>query len=190
MRIGRKLAGALCVTAVAVGMTTTLASTAMADTGFGSIVIGSSAKCLDVRAQDNFYSPGARVQQWQCSGALEQQWQFRAFGVIPMPGNPAVSVTVYQIRSERSGMCMELDAGGIHALVRQNICGTGTAGDEAHQLFISSPTQGYHILQPLSSPSLCIDVQNGSDDNGNLLQQYPCTGGYNQKFFGIPVLSS
>jgi Ricin-type beta-trefoil lectin domain-like len=86
---------------------------------------------------------------------------------------------------------MEVDAGGAHALVRQDTCGIGSAGDEAHQLFISSPVaQNYHILKPLSNPSLCLDVQNGSNDNGNLLQQYPCTGGANQKFFGFPVLSS
>jgi hypothetical protein len=58
-------------------------------------------------------------------------------------------------------------------------------------LFISSPDSlGYHILKPLSNPSLCIDVQNGSNNNGNLLQQYSCTGGANQKFFGFPVISS
>jgi len=45
-------------------------------------------------------------------------------------------------------------------------------------------------LRPWSSPSLCLDVQNGSDDNGNLLQQYPCTGGRNQIFYGLPLISS
>ena len=192
MRMGRKLAGTFGATMVAMAMTTILVSTAaMADTGFGSIVVGNSGKCLDVRAQDNFFSPGARVQQWDCSGAAEQQWQYHPYATIPTPGNPGVLATVYQIRSERSGLCMEVDAGGAHALVRQDTCGTGSAGDEAHQLFISSPVaQGYHILKPLSNPSLCLDVQNGSNDNGNLLQQYPCTGGANQKFFGFPVLSS
>jgi endo-1,4-beta-xylanase len=191
MRIGRKLAGTFGATVVAIAMTATLASTAMADTGFGSIAVRNSGKCLDVRAQDNFFSPGARVQQWDCSGVPEQQWQYHPFGNIPMPGNPAVTVTVYQIRSERSGLCMEVDAGGVHALVRQDTCGTGTAGDEARQLFISSAVaQGYHTLNPLSNPSLCLDVQNGSNDNGNLLQQYSCTGGGNQQFFGPPVLTS
>ena len=193
MRIKRKLAGVLGAAVVAMAMTTTLSSTAIAGTGFGSIRAASSLKCLDVRAQDNFYSPGARVQQWDCSGVAEQQWQFRAFGVVPMPGNPAAMVTVYQIQSERSGLCMQVDAGGVHALVRQNTCGAGTADGEAHQLFISSPVGGTgssHLLHPLSSPSLCLDIQNGSYDNGNLLQQYPCTGGANQYFFGLPVLSS
>jgi hypothetical protein len=191
MRIGRKLAGALGAAVVAMAMTTALASTAMADTGFGSIVVRNSGKCLDVRSQDNFLSPGARVQQWDCSGVGEQQWQFRPFASIPMPGNPAVVVTVYQIQSERSGLCMEVDAGSIHALVRQNTCGTGTPGAVAHQLFISTlNAQGYHTLKPLSNPSLCLDVQNGSNNNGNLLQQYSCTGGFNQQFFGLPVISS
>jgi hypothetical protein len=191
MRMGRKLAGTLGATVVAMALTTALASTAMADTGFGRIVVRNSGKCLDVRSQDNFFSAGARVQQWDCSGVPEQQWQFHPFASIPMPGNPARTVTVYQIQSERSGLCMEVDAGGVHALVRQDTCGTGTPGAEARQLFISSlDAQGYHILKPLSNPSLCVDVQNGSSDNGNLLQQYSCTGGANQEFFGFPVISS
>jgi hypothetical protein len=191
MRVGRKLASTFGAAVAVMAITATLASTAMADTGFGTIVVRNSGKCLDVRSQDNFSLPGARVQQWDCSGAGEQQWQFHPFGIIPMPGNTGVMVTVYQIRSERSGLCMEVDAGGSHALVRQDTCGTGTAGNEARQLFISTAVpQGYHTLKPLSNPSLCVDVQNGSNDNGNLLQQYTCTGGTNQQFFGLPVLTS
>jgi arabinan endo-1,5-alpha-L-arabinosidase len=190
MRIGRKLTGILGAAVIAMAITTTLASTAMADTGFGSIQARNSGKCLDVRSQDNFFSAGARVQQWDCSGVAEQQWQFRSYAQILMPGGVGNTVTVYQIQSERSGLCMQVDAGGIHALVRQNTCGTGDPGSIAHQLFISLPSQGYHILKPLSNPSLCLDVQNGSNSNGNLLQQYSCTGGANQQFFGFPVLSS
>jgi hypothetical protein len=196
MRMGRKWACAFGATVVAMAMTAILVSTAMADTGFGTIVVRNSGSCLDVRAQDGFFSPGARVQQWGCSGVPEQQWQYHPYATIPTPGNPGVLATVYQIRSERSGLCMEVDAGGTHALVRQDTCGTGSTGDEAHQLFISSPVaQNYHILKPLSNPSLCLDVQNGNNDDGNLLQQYPCQGtnqqgGANQQFFGFPVLSS
>lgn len=191
MKMGRKLAGAFGATLVAMAMTTLLASTAMADTGFGTMVVRNSGSCLDVRAQDNFLSAGARVQQWGCSGVAEQQWQFHPYAIIPTPGNPGVLETVYQIRSERSGMCMEVDAGGVHALVRQNTCGAGTVENEARQLFVSTPVAPfYHKLNPVSNPSLCLDVQNGSDDDGNLLQQYSCTGGLNQDFFGLPVLSS
>ena len=101
-------------------------------------------------------------------------------------------MTLYQIQSERSGLCMEVGGGGVHALVRQSNCGTGPVNDTAHQLFISLPLghTSDRYLRPWSSPSLCLDVQNGSDDNGNLLQQYPCTGGRNQIFYGLPLISS
>jgi hypothetical protein len=87
---------------------------------------------------------------------------------------------------------MEVGAGGIHALVRQNHCGTGSVNDTARQLFLSVPVgnTNLHYLVPWSSQSLCLDIQNGSDDNGNLLQQYPCTGGTNQMFYGVPVVTS
>jgi hypothetical protein len=190
MRVARKLAGAFGAAAAAIVMTTALAGTAMADTGFGSIHVLRGDKCLDVRAQDGYYSPGARVQQWDCSGVPEQQWQFHPYATVPSPNNPAVSVTLYQIKSERSGLCMEVGAGGIHALVRQNHCGTGSVNDIARQLFLSVPLghTSARYLTPWSSQSLCLDIQNGSDDNGNLLQQYSCTGGTNQLFYGDPVL--
>ena len=197
MRAGRKPASAFGAVAAAMVMTTALAGTALAssavgDTGFGEIAVSNSNKCLDVRAQDGFYSPGARVQQWDCSGVPEQQWQLHPYATVPSPYNPAVSVTLYQIQSERSGLCMEVGGGGVHALVRQNNCGTGSVNDIAHQLFISLPLghTSDRYLRPWSSPSLCLDVQNGSDDNGNLLQQYPCTGGRNQIFYGLPLISS
>jgi hypothetical protein len=189
---GRKLAGAFGAAAAAMVMTTVLAGAAMADTGFGSIQVVRSGSCLDVRAQDGFYSPGARVQQWDCSGVPEQQWQFHPYATVPSPNNPAVSVTLYQIQSQRSGLCMEVGAGGTHALVRQNNCGTGSVNDTARQLFLSVPLGNTNLrfLRPWSSASLCLDVQNGSDDNGNLLQQYPCTNGTNQLFYGDPVITS
>jgi hypothetical protein len=192
MRVGRKLAGALGATAAAMVMTVALAGTALADTGFATIQIVRSGSCLDVRAQDGFYSPGARVQQWDCSGVPEQQWQFHPYATVPSPNNPAVPVTLYQIQSGRSALCMEVGAGGIHALVRQNHCGTGSVNDIARQLFLSVPVGHTNLryLVPWSSQSLCLDIQNGSDDNGNLLQQYPCTGGTNQMFYGVPVITS
>ena len=77
MRAGRKPASAFGAVATAMVMITALASSALAssalassalassaagDTGFGEIAVSNSNKCLDVRAQDGFYSPGARVQ--------------------------------------------------------------------------------------------------------------------------------
>jgi hypothetical protein len=69
---------------------------------------------------------------------------------------------------------MEAGAGLTHALIRQNHCGTGPVNDTARQLFLSVPfgygTNWYRLV-PWSS-------------------QYPCTGGLNQMFFGVPVIAS
>ena len=171
-RVRRTLAGAFGVAAAAMVMTTALPGTAMADTGFGSIEIVntySNHKCLDVRAQDGYYSPGARVQQWDCSGVAEQQWQFHPYATVPSPNNPAVSATLYQIRSQRSGLCMEVGAGLTHALIRQNHCGTGPVNDTARQLFLSVPfgygTNWYRLV-PWSSQSYCLDVQTAQTITG------------------------
>src|SRR3954468_8142790 len=91
MQVRRKLIGAVGAAVAAIAMTVTLSSAAQADTGFSRILARNSAKCLDVRAQDNFFSPGARIQQWDCSGAAEQQWSFHPYATVPMPGNPGIS---------------------------------------------------------------------------------------------------
>ena len=145
-----------------------------------------------MRAQDNYFSPGARIQQWDCSGAAEQQWSFHTYATVPMPGNPGVSIVVYQIKSQRSGLCMEADAGGIHALIRQDTCGTGAVSDLTHQLWWSRRVldTGTVNLTPLSNTSLYADIAGASDGNGALLQLFSYTANTNQRFFGQSVLSS
>jgi len=191
MQVRRKLIGAVGAAVAAIAMTVTLSSAAQADTGFSRILARNSAKCLDVRAQDNFFSPGARIQQWDCSGAAEQQWSFHPYATVPMPGNPGISIVLYQIKSERSGLCMEADAGGVHAQIRQNTCGNGQVSDLAHQLWWSRPVPGNYVnLKAFSNPSLCADIAGASDDNGAMLQLYNCTGNTNQHFYGLSVLTS
>jgi endo-1,4-beta-xylanase len=164
-----------------------------ADTGFSRLLARNGAKCLDVRAQDNYFSPGARIQQWDCSGAAEQQWSFHPYATVPMPGNPGVNITLYQIKSQRSGLCMEADAGGVHAQIRQDTCGNGQVPDLAHQLWWSPAVpsaSAYVNLKAWSNNSLCADIAGASDGNGAMLQLYNCTGNTNQQFYGLSVLTS
>jgi hypothetical protein len=172
MQVRRKLIGAAGTVAAAIAMVVTLGTAAQADTGFARVVADNSGKCLDVRAQDNFFSPGARIQQWDCSGAAEQQWSFHQYATVPMPGNPGLSIFVYQIKSQRSGLCLQADAGGIHPLIRQDTCGTGAVSDLTHQLWWSRSVVGTGTvnLKPLSNTSLCADIAGASDDNGAMLQ--------------------
>jgi hypothetical protein len=191
MQVRRKLIGAMGTAAAALTMIVTLSTAAQADTAFGPVAARNSGHCLDVRQQDNYFAPGARVQQWDCSGAPEQQWSFRPYTAVQMPGNPGVLIELYQITSQRSGMCMTADAGGVHALIRQNPCGSGPI---ANQLWWSPrvfSAPGFYVnLRPWSSTSLCADIQGASDGNGAFLQLFNCTGNTNQQFTGPPVLSS
>jgi hypothetical protein len=191
MQVRRTLIGAAGAVAAAITMVITLSPAAQADTGFAPIRIASSGSCFDVRSQDGFFSPGARVQQWGCSGVPEQQWSFHPYATVQMPGNPGVNIVLYQIISQRSGLCMQADAGGVHALIRQNTCGSGSVNNLAKQLWWSRPASaGAVTLKAWSNQTLCADVQNGSDDDGNLLQLYDCTGNGNQQFYGDSVLTS
>jgi hypothetical protein len=87
MQVRRKLLGVAGTAAATIVMVATLGTAAHADGGFAPIGARNSGHCLDVRSQDNFYASNARVQQWDCSGAPEQQWSFHPYATVPLPGN-------------------------------------------------------------------------------------------------------
>jgi hypothetical protein len=173
------------------------AGVADADTGFGPIyAYNGSNRCLDVRKQDNYYAANARVQIWDCTGALEQQWASHFFGVTPPAGEFGTRETLYQIINERSGMCMEVRTGDLTAgrQVDQVPCGTGSIDDIANQLWDAgqiasfSNGTGRFSLSPWSAmrshAAYCLDIRGGSGDNSSLLQQFQCTYHWNQLFSG------
>jgi hypothetical protein len=205
MKVRHKLAGLFGVAVATAAMTSALGGTAGADTGYGSITPVSASlgglftnpKCLDVRSQDPVI--GGLVQQWDCSGASEQQWAAHPFTTVQLPGSGAFK-TLYQLKSGRGvNMCMEVRDGSLSsgARIDQNTCAADGTGDaQANQLWLQTlvPGTGYYTLQPWSAVraqlSLCIDVPGANTDNGVLLQLWSCNGTSAQRYFGRAVIGS
>lgn len=197
MRLGRKLV---------VLVVASLAATVLAVVGFGAAanadtpngdlrpVSGSltgpftHAKCLDLRAQDGFNNPNARLQQWDCSGANEQQ--FHAHPYYWMYGN----TWLYQLVNLRSGMCMEIRDGltTAGAQVDQFPCATSGVVDSenSRQLWRESRFNGRGVyeLRPWSNNTMCLDVKGADNTNGAKIQQYPCNFSLAQQWSGIAMV--
>ena len=73
----RRLARVLVVVAVAAAgvLTVSAAANAASASTFNEIRNAGTNKCLDVTAEDGYYSVGASVQQYHWTGAREQQWR-------------------------------------------------------------------------------------------------------------------
>ena len=206
MRIRRSLARVLCVAAMVTGLTAVVGGVAHADTEWGSITPASASigglftnfKCLDLRAQDGFTNPNARIQQWDCSGANEQQWQSHPYAWVQLPGS-GIFRLAYQIKSLRSGMCVEVRGSGTVSgtQVDQNYCAPdgGSADSSPTQLWIATTAEpNTFALQPWSavriSAPLCMDVRGNTTDNGAMIQVFSCRNQPNQEYFGAPLTSS
>jgi hypothetical protein len=200
MKVKRKVASlSLGVAMVVVTLLGTGVGAAHADTAYDPVFthLGGSDRCLDVRKQDDYYHANARVQIWDCSGALEQQWSSRVYGVEPPSGEFGVRKKLYQIVNLRSGMCLEVrDAGtSVGREIDQFPCITpgGSIDVSTNQLWqvdslgISGAIPKYSLL-PWSAVrvnvSMCLDVRHGESGNGTMLQQYPCNSTSAQSFAG------
>ncbi len=102
MNIRRKLINVLCATLTSAAVAVVLGTAAHAADPYRQVSNWGSSKCLDVRAQDNYYAEGARVQQYHCTGVAEQKW---ALNLVTYSDNYG---PLYQLKSLRSGLCMEV----------------------------------------------------------------------------------
>lgn len=194
MKIRRALAAMVGAALAAAVLAVVPGGVAHADTVWESIDAwqGTDLKCLDVRKQDDYYRAGARIQIWDCSGALEQQWMWHPYPEqTPPQGEFGIRSTLYQVKSLRSGMCMEVRNGDTITFDRQvdqMPCGSGSIDSISQQLWLRGPMddEGRVSLSPWSAVranvSRCLDIVGGSTDNGSMLQQYPCTYNWNQRF--------
>ena len=97
----RRLARVLMVVVVAAAGVLTVSGAANASSSNFKPIKSSNGACLDVTAEDGYYNVGARVQQYHCTGAQEQQWKpFQ----IPSPIGGASNT--WEIVSQRSGLCL------------------------------------------------------------------------------------
>jgi hypothetical protein len=201
MNIRHRVTGVIGAVVAAAGVVVAPSGGANADQAYGipdatpRPIFTSTAgnRCLQVGPADNYFLNNARIQQWTCSGAPEQQWSVNAYATANLPSGLA---TLYQIKNQRSGMCMEVRSGGanayVHADMDQTYCGTGSVGSMDSQLWLVTGApdgvRGPWTLNPWSAVSrgstMCVDVANASGNNGAWITQYFCNGTNAQRFTG------
>ena len=101
--VGRwRLARVLVVVAVAAAGVLTVSGAASASAStFNEIRNTGTNKCLDVTSEDGPFKVGARVQQYHCTGVMEQKWSVGQI-ISPTGGlNPA-----WEIINQRSRLCL------------------------------------------------------------------------------------
>jgi hypothetical protein len=133
--------------------------------------------CIDVKREDNYNAPGARAQQWNCTGTEQQQF-LRTF-----VGNLYGIPDLYTIRAERSGMCLD-EVDGVSAFTGQPT--TAVSGVQIRQYPCNgAQSQNWvfkstgEIVNQLSG--MCLDTTSSSA--GSMIMQWPCNGSIAQRWF-------
>jgi hypothetical protein len=139
------------------------------------IINQGSGKCLDVTAEDDYYAAHARVQQYHCTGALEQSWtvwETNDDGCYPYCPH-------WTIQSRRSLMCMEvLNADpGNGAQVDQVPC-TGVAWQLWRPISLDGGATQFLINVYTGK---CLDLDNGSKADHARIQQWDCNWSTNNQ---------
>lgn len=178
-RIGKVL-GVLTVAAVgAVGTTVVVSPSAAQATNvdfeYTLNPVHNSGKCLDI--QGGSTANGARLVQYACHGGANQRFRF-----------VRITGSFYNIRPVHvSGKCLEVAGASTadRARIVQFACDNGT-----QQMFRllddSAPDVAGFSSRIRAHPSgKCLDVEGGSSANSAPVVQFTCTGGSNQRFFGL-----
>jgi ricin-type beta-trefoil lectin protein len=176
MRAPGKLKFALCA---ATGLLA-LATPAFADACCQILNHGTN-KCLDVRAEDNFYANGARVQQYHCTYVDEQRWKTvsgvsvsaRIAGVVP-----DITLNYYQLVSSRSGKCMTVGGNASTengAQIIQYDCNMLSTQLWHFENVNPPPRSGaeeYHLVNLFSGK--CLDLDDDLSADGAKIQIWDC----------------
>jgi Ricin-type beta-trefoil lectin domain len=127
-------------------------SPAQAAVGWHPIDLIGSSHCLD-EATENIY----KLQMWDCSGALEQNWQ------VTQSPNP-----LYQtISNQRYGLCITGPA-GLTGPVTMDFCTDGNPRQEWETLFYPNTNE---LVEYRDTP-YCLTTS--SVKNGTVPQVVPC----------------
>ncbi len=139
------------------------------------VVNYNSGKCLDVTGRST--ANGAVIQQWTClSGptAANQGWFFI----------PAARSGYYTVVNLNSNKCLDVTgrstANGVH--IQQWTCNGGTNQEWYPKVVGTYPAGDIYNFVNLNSGK-CLDVTGASTANGAIVEQWPCNGGSNQKWF-------
>ncbi|QUQ72507.1 RICIN domain-containing protein [Kutzneria sp. CA-103260] len=128
-----------------------------------------SGKCLD--AANRGTANGTALQQWACTAATNQQWQFKSTGD-----------GYYQVVNRNApGLAWDVTGGtGANADGTQvQLWSYGGASNQQWQA-VSQGNGNYSFVA--RSSGKCLDVRDQSTTDGGLLQQWACTGGPAQSF--------
>lgn len=148
------------------GPTATRTNTPVAGSYY-KVIARHSSKCLDVSG--NSTGDGAWMQQWACTGATNQSFQFV----------PVSSTSYYQIIARNSNKCLDVQNGSTAdgAIIQQWTCDV----NNINQHFSLATVGSYiNIISRLSNK--CLDVQNVSTGDGAWIQQWTCGTGTNQQW--------
>jgi len=139
-----------------------------APSGYKSLLVRHSNKCLDVHGADK--TAGANVEQYDCRGSDHQ-----AFDFINEDNG------WYQIKAQHSGLCLDVQAYSSEngANVLQWDCKKRNRENQQFQMI--NQGGGWYSLKAKHS-NHCLDIKAVSmDDNANL-EQYQCNNQRNQQF--------
>jgi hypothetical protein len=135
-----------------------------------TLVAQHSNKCLDVTGGPGATQDGASLEQWPCTGQLNQSWTLNDAG-----GGQ------YELVASHSNKCAEVVNGGTAngSLVRQAACTR-----EPKQLWrLRSKASAPNRFEVVNVPShRCLDVTGGPQgiQDGNLIELWNCNGTTNQ----------
>jgi hypothetical protein len=134
-----------------------------------TVVAQHSGMCLDVRGGPQAIEDGRVIEQWDCTGATNQNWTLQDMG----DGK-------FRLAAQNSGKCIEPINGG-------TANGTGlhqmTCSTSSRQLWKRDPelTGSLYRLIHMDS-NRCLDVPNGSLVEGELLILFNCNAGQHQRW--------
>ena len=160
----RRLAPAILVLGATFAGVFMVTGPALAASTFNPIVNGGNGKCLDVRSEDGYYNPGARVQQYHCTGALEQQWR------LVLVNSPDGGFPSYEIISQRSGLCLGRAS---DAFDGEQAIQMACSGANVVWFFISNGN-GYFLRNTFDYR--CLDVSGNSSADHAKVQMWTCNG--------------
>ncbi len=137
--------------------------------GQGAVVNSANGKCLDFAAGD--LSNAVTLQQWACTGNINQQWNFIPAGSYP---NGASSY-IFQNAMNFTCMAVESDSVANAARIVQRPCDANNPSQ--HWIQLTSGVLGVKTRWMNGRSAKCLDIWNNS--NGTVFQQYTCANSSN-----------
>lgn len=142
------------------------------------LVAKHSGKCLDVRGGPQAIQDGAVIEQWQCTGATNQNWTLRDAGGGQI-----------QLVAQNSGKCVQPVGGGTANLtgLEQRTCDSAATTQRWTRQATATLLEYRFVHVPSNR---CLDIQSSELTDGALALLFDCTGNANQTWtIGAPTQS-